>query len=157
MLCFNFINGIFIVDIMNWSKLFSKIFGNNKYDFEEVHIDQEVIDSIIYYAKSTDPNEFIALFDAAIDDKILHIDNLIFLPGESSGEGAIIQTGMLPSLTSNWGSVHSHPGPSALPSTTDLTTFAKTGLFHMIICQPYDITSILAYNRYGEFTDFKIV
>jgi len=142
---------------MDFGKLFLKLFGTNKYHFEEVHIDQEVIDSIIYYAKSSDPNEFIALFDASINDKILHIDNLIFLPGETSGEGAIMNTGMLPAMTNNWGSVHSHPGPTALPSGTDLATFAKMGLFHMIICQPYDENCILAYNRYGEFAGFRIV
>jgi hypothetical protein len=27
----------------------------------------------------------------------------------------------------------------------------------MIICQPYDENCILAYNRYGEFTEYKIV
>jgi proteasome lid subunit RPN8/RPN11 len=142
---------------MGIGKLFSKIFGTNKYHFEEVHVDQEVIDSIIYYAQSSDPNEFIALFDGSIKNKILHIDDLIFLPGETSGEGAIINTGMLPIMTNNWGSVHSHPGPSAYPSGTDFATFAKMGLFHMIICQPYDENCILAYNRYGEFARFKIV
>ncbi|MDR2967847.1 MAG: Mov34/MPN/PAD-1 family protein [Methanobacteriaceae archaeon] len=142
---------------MDFGKLFSKIFGISKYHFEEVHIDQEVIDSIIYYAKNADPFEFFALFDASIKNKILHIDNLFFLPGETSEEGAIIKTGMLPVMTSNWGSVHSHPGPTALPSGTDLATFAKTGLFHMIICRPYDENCILTYNRYGEFAKYKIV
>jgi proteasome lid subunit RPN8/RPN11 len=142
---------------MDFNKLLSKIFNINKYHFKEVHIDQEVIDSIIYYSQNADPFEFFALFDASINNKILHIDNLIFLPGETSGEGAIINTGMLPTMTSNWGSVHSHPGPTALPSGTDLNTFAKMGLFHMIICRPYDENCILAYNRYGEFTEFKIV
>ena len=142
---------------MGLDKLFSKIFSTNKYHFEEVHIDQEVIDSIIYYAINADPFEFFALFDASINNKILHIDDLLFLPGETSGEGAIINTGMIPIMTSNWGSIHSHPGPSARPSRTDLATFAKTGLFHMIICRPYTEDCILAYNRYGDFAEFKIV
>ena len=142
---------------MDFGKLFAKIFGTNKYHFEEVHIDQEVIDSIIYYAENADPFEFIALFDASVKNKILHIEDLIFLPGETSGEGAVIKTGMLPVMTSNWGSVHSHPGPSALPSGTDFATFARMGLFHMIICRPYDENCILAYNRYGEFAKFKVI
>lgn len=142
---------------MGFSDFFSKIFQNNKFEFEEVQIDEEVIDAIIYYAKSSDPNEFIALFDAEIKDKILHIFGLVFLPGESSGEGAIINTGMLPTMSHNWGSVHSHPGPSALPSNTDFFTFSKTGLFHMIISQPYEKENILAYNRLGEFSKYKII
>lgn len=142
---------------MGLGNLFSKIFGNNKYKFNEVHIDSEVIDSIIWYARSSDPDEFMAIFDGEVKNEILHITGLVFLPTQTSGEGAIVNTGMLPVMTTQWGSVHSHPGPSALPSDTDLFTFAKTGLFHMIICQPYNIDDILAYNRYGEFTDYKII
>lgn len=142
---------------MGLSNLFSKIFGTNKFRFNEVHIDEEVIDSILWYAKSSDPNEFMAIFDGNVKNEVLHITGLVFLPGETSNEGAIINTGMLPVMTTQWGSVHSHPRPSALPSGTDLTTFAKIGLFHMIICQPYEVENILAYNRYGEFAKFKIV
>ncbi|KZX16281.1 Mov34/MPN/PAD-1 family protein [Methanobrevibacter cuticularis] len=142
---------------MDWSKLFLKIFGTNSFKFKEVHIDQEVIDSILWYAQSSDPNEFIALFDGKIEKEILHIFGLIFLPGESSGEGAIMNTGMLPTMTHNWGSVHSHPGPSAMPSETDLFTFARMGLFHMIICRPYEEENIMSYNRYGESADFQII
>lgn len=137
--------------------LFSKMLGTNKYKFKEVHIDSEVIDSILWYAKSSDPNEFMAIFDGEVKNEILHITGLVFLPGETSDEGAVINTGMLPVMTTQWGSVHSHPGPSAMPSGTDLYTFAKMGLFHMIICQPYEVENILAYNRYGEFAEFKII
>jgi proteasome lid subunit RPN8/RPN11 len=142
---------------VNFNKFFSKIFGTNKWEYEEVHVDHEVIEAITYYAKNSDPNEFIAIFDGEIKNKILHIFGLVFLPSESSGEGAIINMGMLPPMTNNWGSVHSHPGPSALPSGTDLVTFSKTGLFHMIISRPYEEENILSYNRFGEFAKFKIV
>jgi len=137
--------------------LFSKILGTNKYMFKEVHIDGEVIDSILWYAKSSDPNEFMAIFDGEVKNEILHITGLVFLPSETSNEGVIVNMGMLPTMTTQWGSVHSHPGLSALPSSTDLYSFAKNGLFHMIICKPYEVENILAYNRYGEFADFTIV
>jgi len=137
--------------------LFSKLFGTNKYKFKEVNIDQEVIDSILWYAQSSDPNEFMAIFDGEVKNEILHITGLVFLPSQTSNEGVIVNTGMLPVMTTQWGSVHSHPGPSAMPSTADLISFAKNGLFHMIICRPYEVENILAYNRYGEFTEFKIV
>ncbi|RBQ24239.1 putative metalloprotease [Candidatus Methanobinarius endosymbioticus] len=142
---------------MDFGKLFSKIFGTNKFKFDEVHIDQEVIESILYYAKSSDPNEFMAIFEGEVKNSILHITGLIFLPSETSNEGVIVNTGMLPVMRTQWGSVHSHPGPSAMPSDADLFSFSKNGLFHMIICQPYEVENILAYNRYGEFVEFKIV
>ena len=137
--------------------LLSKFLGTSKYMFQEVHIDSEVIESIIWYAKSSEPNEFFAMFDGKVENEILHISELVFLPSQSSGEGVIVNTGMLPVMSTQWGSVHSHPGPSALPSEADLFSFAKNGLFHMIICRPYEIGNILAYNRYGEFTSFTIV
>jgi len=140
-----------------FSKLLSKFLGTDKFQFNEVHIDSEVIDSILWYAKSSDPHEFMAIFDGKVENKILHITGLIFLPGETSDEGAVINTWMLPPTTTRWGSVHSHPGPSALPSGTDFHTFAKMGLFHMIIHRPYEVEDILAYNRYGEFAEFKII
>ena len=142
---------------MGLTDLFIKLLGTNRFKFNEVHVDEEVIDSILWYAKSSDPNEFMAIFDGEVKNEILHITGLVFLPGEVSNEGAVIYTGMLPAMTTQWGSVHSHPGPSALPSGTDFATFAKMGLFHMIICRPYEVENILAYNRYGEFAEFKIV
>jgi len=142
---------------MGLGDLFLKIFGTNKFKFNEVHIESEVIESILWYAKSSDPNEFMAIFDGEVENEILRITGLVFLPGETSNEGAVINTFMLPVVTTQWGSVHSHPGPSAMPSGTDYTTFAKMGLFHMIICRPYEVENILAYNRHGEFASFKIV
>lgn len=142
---------------MDFGKPFSKIFGTNKFKFSEVYIDEEVIESIIHYAKSSDPNEFMAIFDGDVSDEILHITGLVFLPSKTSNEGVIVNTEMLPVMTSQWGFVHTHSGSSAMPSDVDLFTFSKNGLFHMIICQPYKVEDILAYNRYGEFVEFKIV
>lgn len=84
---------------MNSSNLFSKIFGINRYKFNEIHIDQEIIESIQFYAKSLDPNEFMAILDGEVKDEILHVTGLVFLPSESSGEGVIVNTGMLPVMT----------------------------------------------------------
>ncbi|MDR2623682.1 MAG: Mov34/MPN/PAD-1 family protein [Methanobrevibacter sp.] len=140
-----------------FEKFLSGIFNSSDYDFDEVHVHDEVIDSILHYARSADPNEFMALLDGRIDNKVLIITGLIFLPVESSYEGVIMNTGMLPVTMKNWGSVHSHPGPSALPSNTDLDSFAKRGVFHMIVCRPYGVDDIMAYNKYGENISYKIV
>ncbi|MDR2831105.1 MAG: Mov34/MPN/PAD-1 family protein [Methanobrevibacter sp.] len=140
-----------------FEKFLSKIFNSSDFDFNEVNVYDEVINSILDYSKGSNPNEFMALFDGKINNKVLTITGLIFLPIESSYEGAIMNTGMLPVTIKNWGSVHSHPGPSASPSNTDLISFAKIGVFHMIICQPYRVEDIRAYNKYGENISYKII
>ena len=135
----------------------SKILGNDDDDnFTEVRVDREVLESVIYYAKKSYPNEFLAFFDGEIKDKILYITGLIFLPGERSNTSAIIHTELIPMNTKYMGSVHSHPGPSARPSDADLMTFSKYGYFHMIVCLPYSLETFRSYNRYGEPMEYTL-
>ena len=134
----------------------SKIFRNNDEDFSEVRIDREVLESVIYYSKKAYPNEFLAFFDGQIKDKVLYITGLIFVPGDTCETGAVVRTDMVPINTKYWGSVHSHPGPSARPSDADLVTFSKNGYFHMIVCLPYSLETFKAYDRHGEPADYSI-
>ena len=134
----------------------SKLFKNNDEEFNEVRVDREVLDSVIFYAKQAYPNEFSAFFDGKIIDKILYITSLIFVPGETCETGAVVHTEMIPMNTKYWGSVHSHPGPSAMPSEADLKTFSKNGYFHMIVCLPYSLETFKSYDRYGEHIDYTI-
>ena len=134
----------------------SKFFGNKEDEFSEVRVDREVLDSVIHYSKKAYPNEFLAFFDGSIKDEILYITGLIFIPGETGETGAIVHTEMLPMNTKYWGSVHSHPGPSARPSNADLVTFSKNGFFHMIVCLPYGLETFKAYDRYGNPADYTV-
>ena len=134
----------------------SKLFNTDSDEFKDVRVDREVLESVIYYAKKAYPNEFLAFFDGKIKDKILYITSLIFLPGETCDVGAVVHTEMLPPTLKYWGSVHSHPGPSAHPSGADLKTFSKNGLFHMIVCLPYSLETFMAYDKYGEPMDYTV-
>lgn len=134
----------------------SKILGNNDEEFNEVRVNRDVLESAIYYSKEAYPNEFLAFFDGQIKDKILYITGLIFVPGETCETGAVVHTEMVPINTKYWGSVHSHPGPSARPSEADLMTFSKNGYFHMIVCLPYSFETFKSYNRYGEPLDYTV-
>ena len=131
----------------------SKLFRNDDEEFHEVRIDREVLESVIYYSKKAYPNEFLAFFDGEIKNKVLYITGLLFLPGETSKTGAVIHTELMPMNTKYFGSVHSHPGPSARPSGADLKTFSRYGYFHMIVCLPYSLETFMAYDRYGEPAD----
>lgn len=135
----------------------SKMFGLGKKKFTEVHVDHELIEEIIDIAKESYPNEFSAMLQGKVKDEVLKIDELIFLPGAASESGAVMEIFMMPMLSDDVGSVHSHPGYSAEPSGADLQFFAKRGYFHMIIALPYHEDSIRAYNGYGELVDFSIV
>ena len=121
----------------------SKILGNDDEEFREVRVDREVLESVIYYAKQAYPNEFLAFFDGQIKDKILYITSLIFVPGETCETGAVVHTELIPMNTKYFGSVHSHPGPSAMPSAADF--------------QPLGYTvgdyGYLADDNHGEFFD----
>ena len=141
---------------MNQLGFLSKIFSNNDEEFSEVRVDSEVLDSVIYYSKKAYPKEFLAFFDGEIIDRVLYITGLIFVPGETCETGAVVHTEMIPMTTKYWGSVHSHPGPSARPSDADLMTFSKNGYFHMIVCLPYSFETFKAYDRYGKPQDYTI-
>ena len=134
----------------------SKIFSNDDEEFNEVCVDREVLDAVIYYSKQAYPNEFLAFFDGEILDKKLYLTSLIFIPGETGATGAVVHTEMLPPTLKYWGSVHSHPGPSAQPSGADLSTFSKNGVFHMIVCLPYSLETFRAYDKYGVPCDYTI-
>lgn len=136
--------------------IFSKIFGNEPQNFDDVKVDREVIDSVIYYSKEAYPREFLSLLDGKIVDKTLYITGLIFLPGETCDTGAVLNDYMIPPTLKYWGSVHCHPGPSARPSDADLSTFSKHGVFHMILCLPYSQETFIGYDKYGNILDFEI-
>lgn len=134
----------------------SKLFGNNDDEFSEVRVDREVLNSVIYYSKQTYPNEFLAFFDGEIKNNVLYITSLLFVPGETCETGAVVHNEMVPMNTKYYGSVHSHPGPSASPSDADLMTFSKNGYFHMIVCLPYSYETFKAYDRHGEPMDYSV-
>ncbi|WP_458455266.1 Mov34/MPN/PAD-1 family protein [Methanobrevibacter sp.] len=134
----------------------SKLFSNNDEEFNEVRVDRDVLESVIFYSKEAYPNEFLAFFDGKIKDKILYITGLIFVPGETCETGAVVHTDRIPINTKYWGSVHSHPGPSARPSDADLITFSKNGYFHMIVCLPYSAETFRAYDRYGQHQEYTV-
>lgn len=142
---------------MKLNNLLGKILGTSKHEIDEIQVDSEVINEIMNIARESYPLEFMALLEGQIKEHVLRVTGLIFLPGETSNEGAVMQIFMQPLTTSSIGSVHSHPGYSAGPSDADLHFFSKKGIFHMIIAQPYNRESIIAYDSFGNVIDFQVI
>lgn len=136
--------------------LFSKIFGSKDNSFNKICVDREVLESVVYYAKEAYPHEFLSMFDGIIKNHILYITGLIFIPGETSDTGAVLHYDQIPPNTKYYGTVHSHPGPSAEPSDADLMTFSKRGVFHMILRLPYSLQTFKAYDSGGNPIDYTV-
>ena len=115
--------------LTRFQRLMSYLLGTDKKMFHEVHIDREVVDEILQIARNSYPNEFVAMLQGKVTDHVLLIDGLLFLPGETSDKGAVMNLFMMPLIDEGIGSVHSHPGYDASPSGADLHFFSKNGLF----------------------------
>jgi proteasome lid subunit RPN8/RPN11 len=138
-------------------RLIGLFLGNQDKRFQEILMDREVVEEIIQIARESHPFEFAALLEGKVKEGVLKVDGLVFLPGETSNQGAVMKTFMMPLTTGTVGSVHSHPIPSGEPSTADLQFFAKNGLFHLIIAYPYTEDSILAYDTFGEIISYRLI
>ncbi len=138
-------------------RLIGLFLGNQDKNFQEILMDREVVEEIIQIARESHPFEFAALLEGKVKKGVLKVNGLVFLPGETSNQGAVMKTFMMPLTTGTVGSVHSHPIPSGEPSTADLQFFAKNGLFHLIIAYPYTEDSILAYDTFGEIISYKLI
>ena len=140
-----------------FQRLMNYLLGTNKKIFHEVYIDREVVEEILQIAREAYPKEFVSMLQGKIEEGVLHIDGLLFLPGETSDKGAVMNVFMMPLVDEGIGSVHSHPGYNGHPSGADLHFFSKNGLFHMIVALPYTEESIFAYNSFGERINFKVI
>ena len=141
---------------MKLKNILGKILGTPR-EIEEIQVENDLIDEIMSIAKEAYPNEFMALLEGRIQKNVLKITGLIFLPAETSDEGAVMQVFMQPLTTNSIGSVHSHPSYNASPSDADLQFFSKKGIFHMIIAKPFNRENIVAYDSFGNIIDFNII
>jgi hypothetical protein len=73
--------------------------GLGKKKFTEIHIDHELVEEIEDIAKESYPMEFSAMLQGKVENSILKIDGLIFLPGAASESGAVMEIFMMPMLS----------------------------------------------------------
>lgn len=120
-------------------------------------IKKKCLDIILESAKSIYPKEFGGLLrvDTNVKNTIIEV---ILLPGTiSGGSQAIFKLHMLPIDFSIVGTVHSHPSGISVPSKADLELFNKYGRIHIIVANPFDVTSWKAYTYLGNEINMIIV
>lgn len=131
-----------------------RLFDLDKHYFNEIIIENTVIEDIIDFAKANHPKEFVAFFHGIIKDNKLIIDGLVYNEF-TSDSGSATPIFHFPDK-SFYGSVHSHPGYSNRPSRADINFFRRYGIVNAIICKPYSQDNIRFYDSNGEELNVKI-
>lgn len=117
-------------------------------------IRRDVLEMIAEAAEASHPNEF----GASLRAEGGIVTELIFVPGTIGGEAhAFLPLGYLPVDRTIVGTVHSHPGPDAIPSDADKELFNGFGHTHIIMAEPYDETSWIAYDQNGQRIELDVV
>lgn len=118
-------------------------------------ITRDVLDLVYESARGWHPNEFAATLRAEGDT----ITEIVLVPAMEGGERhAILPLFNLPSADASLvGTVHSHPGPSAMPSDADLQLFRHYGRVHIIVHEPYDARTWRAYDHDGRPVRLEVV
>lgn len=115
---------------------------------------KQIIDSVITYAKSWHPNEGILILQGKKEKNVIKATGLIIPPFSTHGpyySGFPVYE--LPFDLSYIGTIHSHPSRSNKPSLEDLNHFF--GLVSLIICYPYEVQDIAAFDRNGNKLDLE--
>lgn len=141
---------------MKWLKeRIYKFLEIDKFVYDEIFISRSVIYRIIEFANNNYPKEFIAFLKGKISDKRLIINDLVYQHFKASFHSASVNK-QLPLSREIFGSVHSHPGYFNEPSYQDLLFFNENGTLHLIICKPFNLASVKAYNGLGKEIKFKV-
>ncbi len=136
------------------------VFFRRKKEEDEVRrrrivLTKQIINSVITYAKSWHPNEGILILQGNKEKNMIKATGLVIPPFSTHGpyySGFPVYE--LPFDLSYIGTIHSHPSGSNKPSLEDLNHFF--GLVSLIICYPYDVQDIAAFDRNGNKLNLEI-
>ncbi|HYA32791.1 MAG TPA: Mov34/MPN/PAD-1 family protein [Candidatus Bathyarchaeia archaeon] len=109
-------------------------------------IARDALQFVLEVSASSHPKEFAGLL-CETDGVITDVDVPIT---QSSNVSAVMNLFMLPVSTHIVGSAHSHPSGALQPSDADLRLFMQKGAYHIIVGYPYDTTSWVCYDKFGE-------
>lgn len=124
----------------------------------EIHIQRQVLLSVLSGAKAAHPNEFICLLVGKREKNNILIEGTLIPPGIMVSEGmSSFSDWMMPFLEGVIGTFHSHPGGVSRPSKQDRWLFSQKGGVHFISAEPYSLKDTTAYLGNGQRADFLIV
>lgn len=143
--------------------LFDRLFGRGRRERDEDEepprrrvwgIRRDVLELICAAAREQHPHEFGATLRA---EKGV-VTEVVLTPGTIGGDRhTFINYHMLPIDATIVGTIHSHPGPYAIPSDADRQVFNAFGHTHIIIAEPYTFDTWIAYDQHGEAVELEIV
>ncbi len=116
---------------------------------KEWKITSSLLRDLLFAAKRSHPNEFIALL-STLERNASLVEEIVVVPATSGRDYAALHSELIPFDPLIVGTVHSHPTPSPYPSEQDLIAFARMGELHLILAYPYSPSGVRAFNARGK-------
>ncbi|MBU2100781.1 Mov34/MPN/PAD-1 family protein [Candidatus Micrarchaeota archaeon] len=113
-----------------------------------------VLQSICIAAQRVYPNEFISMLGKNEKEEVFE---LVMLPAVYGRNFSSIRTDLIPFDKNIVGTIHSHPSKNNNPSSADLNVFSRLGKIHLIICWPFNLEDIKAFNEQGKKIELEVV
>jgi proteasome lid subunit RPN8/RPN11 len=118
-------------------------------------ITKELINELLIGCRNAYPNEFFALLSS--DSKNI-IDSYVVVPILYQNSNSVsYRTDLLPLGFKVFGTIHSHPSGSNMPSYADLNSFGKQGSIHMIIKYPFRLEDVAYYDINGNSLNVELL
>jgi len=117
-------------------------------------IKEEVLESVMLASRKVYPNEFISMLGK---NKQGEIFELVMLPAVYGRNFSSIRTDLIPFDKNIVGTIHSHPSKNNNPSQGDLNVFSRLGKIHLIICWPFNLEDIKAFNEQGKKIELEVI
>jgi proteasome lid subunit RPN8/RPN11 len=114
---------------------------------------KDLLEALCEAAKSTYPDEFIALLSVKKDKEL--VEEFVAVPATFGKNFSSYRLDLLPIDLSIAGTIHSHPSRNANPSNADLHAFAR-GKVNLIIPFPFEVQGIKAFDNSGKPVELVI-
>ena len=124
----------------------------------EILIKRRALLSALAGAKAARPNEFICLLTGRQENGNVVIEDTLIPPGiQVYRSMSSFSEWMMPYITDQIGTFHSHPSGSPSPSRADARLFSRKGGVNFIAAAPYSVRNVSAFLGTGQKIPFKVI